>query len=277
MASFFFAIMNVMVKLVPNIPAIEIIFFRSIVSLVLSYSLLKRNNVNVWGNNKKVLVFRGISGAIALTLFFITLQAIPLASAVTIQYLSPIFTAILGIFIVKEQVKPLQWLFFIIAFAGIIVIQGFDPRVSAYYVLLGVGSAILSGVAYNCIRKLKHSEHPLVIVFYFPLVTLPLTGIYLFYNSVMPQGIEWIILIAVGVATQFAQFYMTKSYQSDDLSKVASINYIGIIYALGFGMVLFKETFNIEVYLGIFIVLAGVILNIWYKQRKEKMVKASVV
>lgn len=271
LASFFFAIMYVLVKLVPNIPSVEIVFFRSVVSLILSYALLKRKRVNIWGNNKKVLMIRGLSGAIALTLFFITIQAIPLASAVTIQYLSPIFTAILGIYIVKEKVKPLQWVFFILAFVGIVIIQGFDTRVSTTYVIIGVLSALLSGVAYNCIRKLKQSEHPLVIVFYFPLVTLPLAGLYLFYDSVMPSGWEWLILIAIGVATQFSQFYMTKAYQSDELSKVASINYIGILYALGFGFVLFHESFSIEVYLGIAVVLSGVILNVWYKQRSESM------
>lgn len=271
LASFFFAIMYVLVKLVPNIPSVEIVFFRSVVSLILSYALLKRKRVNIWGNNKRVLMIRGLSGAIALTLFFITIQAIPLASAVTIQYLSPIFTAILGIYIVKEKVKPLQWVFFILAFVGIVIIQGFDARVSTTYVIIGVLSALLSGVAYNCIRKLKQSEHPLVIVFYFPLVTLPLAGLYLFYDSVMPRGWEWLILIAIGVATQFAQFYMTKAYQSDELSKVASINYIGILYALGFGFVLFHESFSIEVYLGIAVVLSGVILNVWYKQRSENM------
>ncbi len=266
-ASFFFAVMNVMVKLIPNIPAVEVVFFRSIVSLILSYGYLKSNDINVWGSNKKILILRGLSGSIALCCFFVTIQSIPLASAITIHYLSPIFTAIIGIYFVKERVYKWQWLFFAIAFGGILIIQGFDARVSLGYTLLGVTAAFLSGVAYNCIRKLKDSEHPLVIIFYFPLVTLPLTGIYLLFDWVLPVGIEWLWLLLIGLSTQFAQYFMTKSYQSEELSKVASLNYIGIIYALGFGYIFFDESYGWLVYTGMGVVLIGVILNIWYKTK----------
>jgi drug/metabolite transporter (DMT)-like permease len=269
-ASLFFAIMNVMVKHVSNIPAVEIVFFRSVVSFVLSYVFLKKQNINVWGSNYKILITRGLAGSIALSFFFITLQYIPLASAITIHYLSPIFTAIIGIYFVKERVHIWQWVFFGISFAGILVIQGFDSRVSVGYAALGIAAAFLSGVAYNCIRKLKTSEHPLVIIFYFPLVTLPLSGIYLFFDFVMPVGIDWLWLLLIGLSTQFAQYYMTKSYQSEDLSKVASLNYIGIIYALGFGYVFFNESYNLITYLGMAVVLVGVILNIWYKTKMSK-------
>ena len=84
-STFFFAVMNLLVKMIPNIPAIEIVFFRSLVSLVLSFVILKGARVNIWGNNKLVLLLRGGTGAVALIMYFLTLQVIPLASAVTIQ------------------------------------------------------------------------------------------------------------------------------------------------------------------------------------------------
>ena len=90
LAGIFFAMMNVSVKYIPHIPAIEIIVFRSIFSLIFSYLVLKKQKVNVFGNNKKWLIIRGVVGSIGLISFFYTLQNIPLASAVTIQYLSPI-------------------------------------------------------------------------------------------------------------------------------------------------------------------------------------------
>ena len=267
-ATLFFTMMNVFVKMLPNIPAVEIVFFRSVISLVLSYVFLAHQRVSVWGRNKKILLMRGMSGAIALILYFTTLQVIPLASAVTIQFLSPIFTSILGIFIVKERVKPLQWLFFLLAFSGVVIVQGFDPRISPFYMGLGVIAAFFAGLAYNFIRKLKLSEHPLVIVFYFPLVTIPITGIYSAFNWVQPAGWrEWILLLLIGIFTQIAQYLMTKAYQAEELSKIASLKYLGLIYALGFGWVFFDETFNIYAYVGMAIVLLGVILNIWYKQR----------
>ncbi|UII31998.1 DMT family transporter [Fulvivirga ulvae] len=264
-AGFFFALMNVFVKMVPDIPAVEIVFFRSLVSLILSYAFLKTSGVNIWGKNKRILLFRGASGAVALILYFATIQAIPLASAVTIQFLSPIFTSILGVFIVKERVKPLQWLFFVMAFAGIIIIQGFDPRLTPFYLGIGVIAALFSGLAYNFIRKLNTSEHPLVIVFYFPLVTLPVTGAISAFDWVNPEGWEWLLLLLIGVLTQVAQYFMTKAYQVEELSKVASLKYINIIYALAFGWVIFEETFNFMTYVGMLVVLTGVILNIWYK------------
>lgn len=270
LATFIFAGMNVLIKYIPNIPAVEIVFFRSVISLVLSYVMLKSQRVPVFGKNKKILLLRGLAGAIALVLYFTTLHVMPLASAVTIHFTSPIFTSILGVFIVKERVSPIQWLFFGVAFLGIIVIQGFDVRVSPFYAGVGVFAAVLSGLAYNFIRKLNTTEHPLVIVFYFPLVTLPITGVYSAFHWVMPKGIEWLILLGVGITTQFAQYFMTRAYQSEELSKVSSLNYIGILYALGFGYVLFEETFNLMTFVGIGVVLVGVFLNVWYKTRSDK-------
>lgn len=266
LATFVFAIMNVAVKWVDHIPAIEVIFFRSIVSLIMSGVVLRSQKVPLFGNNKKVLILRGVAGSLGLILFFTTIQSIPLASAVTLMFLSPIFTAILGIWIVKESVRWLQWVFFAISFGGIMVIQGFDERISPVMALIGVGAAFFSGVAYNMIRKLKTSEHPLVIVFYFPLVTLPVTIIYLLFDWVTPMGSDWLILILVGVLTQIAQYFMTKAYQSEELAKVANIQFIGILYALGFGWVLFGESFDFMTYLGMTMVLVGVILNVVYKQ-----------
>ncbi len=267
MATFFFSLMNVGVKYLSHIPAVEIVFFRSVVSIVLSFSFLKFKRIPVWGNNKKLLIARGMAGAMALILYFTTLQAIPLAGAVTIQFLAPIFTAILGIFIVNEKVAKRQWLFFLISFAGVVIIQGVDNRITGFYFFIGILAALFSGIAYNIIRKLSVSENPLVIVFYFPLVTIPVTGIYILTDWVTPHGMDLLIIILVGIATQIAQVYMTKAFQHEELSKIASLRYIGIIYALIFGHILFGEKFEFYSYAGMVLVLAGVMLNIWYKQR----------
>lgn len=266
-SSIFFSVMNLLVKMVPHIPAIEIVFFRSLISLVLSYLILAHQKVSVWGNNKKLLISRGITGAFALILYFLTLQVIPLASAVTIQFLSPIFTSILGILIVREKVRSWQWVFFAIAFGGVLVIEGFDARIPPVYGIIGIISAIFSGFSYNFIRKLNITEHPLVIVFYFPLVTLPVTGIYCAFFWVQPVGTEWIILIVIGVMTQFAQYFMTRAYQNEELSKVAPLKYFGVLYALVLGYVFFDETFSWITYIGMMLVIIGVILNVWLKQR----------
>jgi drug/metabolite transporter (DMT)-like permease len=264
-ATLFFSMMNVAVKLLPHIPAVEVVFFRSLVSLMISFGFLKTSGINIWGKNHKILILRGLSGSVALILYYRLIQDIPLATATTILFLSPIFATVLGIFFVGETVKPLQWLFFLPSFGGIVMIKGFDTRIALIYLLMGVASSLFSGVAYNCIRKLKNSEHPLVIIFYFPLVTLPITGIWSTFIWVWPKGMDWLILMMVGLLTQIAQYFMTRAFQGEELSKVASLRYLGIIYALIFGYMFFDEHFTPLVYAGMGFTVIGVLLNIWYK------------
>ncbi|MCC9136374.1 DMT family transporter [Pontibacter silvestris] len=270
LSTLFFSLMNVCVKSLAHIPAVEVIFFRSVISLVMSFVVLRRAHVSVWGNNHKWLIARGVTGAAALILFFNTLQNIPLATAATVQYMSPIFTAVLGIFLVKERVKPWQWAFFLVSFAGVLVIEGVETEVDTFYLWLGVLSSVFTGLAYTIVRKLSTSEHPLVIIFYFPLVTLPIVGFYLLFNWVQPQSWDWALLLLVGVLTQLGQYYMTMSYQAEEISKVANLNYIGIIYALVLGYILFDEEFSFLTYAGMALVLVGVILNVRYKSKLTK-------
>ena len=278
LSTFLFACMNVLVKFVSHIPAVEVVFFRSIISLVMSYATLRMQRVSVWGNNQPLLLARGASGAVGLVLYFMLIQQIPLATAVTLQFLAPIVTAILAMFLLKEKVRGWQWLFFLLSFGGILLVNGFDTSVSGVHLLMGVLAALGAGMAYTIIRKLKKSEHPLVIVMYFPLVTVPLAGAYAAWHWVMPQGIEWLTLLGIGVLTQFAQYFLTKSFQEDEINKVASLKYLNILYALAFGYVFFEETFNLYTYLGMSLVVLGVILNIWFKQRSrtEKRVISKV-
>jgi len=265
-ATFTFTLMKVCVKLVPHIPAIEIILFRSVISMGISLYFLKRQKVNIWGNNKPVLIGRGVAGALALVIYFSLLQQIPLATASTLQYLAPIFTTVIGIFLVGERIKKVQWLFFLMSFIGILVIQGFDPRISLIHLIMGISASIFMGFAYNFIRKLKTNEHPLVIIFYFPLVVLPISAIWSSFVWVQPVGWDWLVLILVGVFTQVAQFLMTKAYQQEQLNKVSILTYIGIIYSLLFGYFIFDETYNLVTYGGMVLVLSGVILNVLWKK-----------
>lgn len=274
-ATSLFAIMNVLVKSVAHIPATEVVFFRSIVSFVISFGMLRAAGVKVFGSKKNrwLLIFRGTSGAIALVMYFYLLQVIPLATAVVLQFLTPVLTSLLGIFIAKEKVHPVQWLFFAMAFAGVVVVQGFDARVTPLHLVLGVLAALFAGLAYNFIRKIGKGESSLVIILYFPLITAPLTGVYTLFNWVEPRGWEWLTLLSIGLLTQFAQYFMTKSYQSDELSKVSSVNYTGIIYGLAFGWLFFDEQFNFLTYLGMSLVLLGVILNVGFKNSQKKVIR----
>lgn len=268
-SSFAFSLMHLCVKTLPNIPVFELVFFRSFISLLISFTSLKSKNIPIFGVNKKILLIRGFIGVTALTLFFITLQNIPLASAVTIQYLSPIFTALFAVWILKEGMKKIQWVFFAMAFLGVFILKGFDTsgQLSYFYISIGLISACLSGVAYNCIRLLRKTEHPLVVVFYFPLVATPIMAVLSFFNWVQPQGIDWVYLLLLGILTQVAQIYMTKGIQSDLAGNIIIFKYIGVLFALIYGYLFFGETYSFLSILGIFILILGVLLNMFYKDR----------
>jgi len=259
LSTIFFTLMNVGVKYIQHIPAYEIVFFRALVSLAVGYVLIRRKGLNPWGNNKPLLIYRGIAGTIALMMYFYTLQHMPLASAVTIQYLSPIFTILIAGIMLKESARPIQWLFFAISFIGVVMIKGFDMRISVFGLVMGVTAAFFSGLAYNFIRKLKDYDHHLVVVFYFPLVTVPTIGLYTLAYWVTPGVMYWLILILIGLATTVAQIYMTKAYQLEKAANISNFNYLGTIYALILGYFLFGELISVPALLGIGLIIFGVI------------------
>jgi drug/metabolite transporter (DMT)-like permease len=268
-ALFFFALMQIGVKALPHIPAHEIVLFRAGISFVVSYLLLRRKRINPWGKNRKLLFLRGASGTVALILFFYTLQNMPLASAVTIQHLSPVFTAILAGLFFGEATRFKQWLFILVSVVGVIFIKGYDPRVTVLETALGLTAALSSGLAYNFIRRLRHSDHPLVVVLYFPLVTIPTVGLYTIFHWTTPAGWDWAVLLFVGLTTQIAQVYLTRAYFADSAVTVSSFNYVGVVYALFFGFIIFGETIGILALFGIALILFGVTMSQRYR-RVEK-------
>jgi len=254
--------MNVFVKLLSHYPAHELIFFRSLISFALCYVALRHKKLPILGNNKKWLIIRGLAGVTALTMFFITLQNIPLANAVSIQYLSPVFTTIFGIFILKEKVKNKQWLWFAIALVGVFIIKGFSPEMNWKWMLFGIGSAVFSGIAYTAVRKCKDTDHPLQVILYFPMIALPITGaLCLLYSWQKPIGIEWLYLLAIGICTQVAQIFMTRALHAERLSIITPFKYLGAILAIFLGYLFFDESLSWENLIGIFLIIAGVLFN----------------
>jgi drug/metabolite transporter (DMT)-like permease len=243
LAIFCFGLVNVMVKSLHNIPSLEIVWFRGIFMALFSLAILKRNNVNIWGNNKKVLLLRGLFGTFGVCLFFISLKRMDLSSAQVIHYTAPIFTTLIASLFLKEKVKYLQWLFFLLSFVGVLVVKGFGD-ISTTDFIIGITSAFFSGCAYASIRRLKGTENPTVIIFYFALVALPLMSLYFAIfpeNWVNPKGVQWSYLIGIGTFTQIAQYFMTKAYQGEVANRISGVSYSGIVFAIFFGIVFFNE------------------------------------
>ena len=256
-----FAVINVMVKSLTAIPPHELIFFRSVISLVFSLVHIRILGLSPLGNNRKWLVIRGLAGITALTMFFYTLKNMPLASAVTIQYLSPVFTVILAVFLNRQTVKPVQWIFLGMAFVGAVLIKGWDDRVSFNMLLIGMLSALFAGLAYNAVIRCRKSDHPIVVVMYFPLIATPIMGVWTYFDGVMPVGKEWWLLFAIGTLTQIAQVYMTKALHADHASRITPFKYVGSLFALILGYTIFDERLQWFSLLGMGLVVLGVILN----------------
>lgn len=208
----------------------------------------------------------------ALFMFFLTIKHMPLASATTIQYLSPIFTVLLATQMQGEKVRKIQWFLFALAFIGVFMIKGFDERISLTFLLIGVLSSVVSGFAYNAIMKCRSTDHPVTVVFYFPLVATPIMGAAcLFIDWQTPVGIQWPLLLIMGVFTQIAQIAMTKALHADHSSRIMPFKYFGVIYALAIGYLYFGELVPWQSLIGIAIVIASVVINTIVKNPNKKL------
>jgi drug/metabolite transporter (DMT)-like permease len=268
-----FSLANVCVKQVSHLPVMEVVFFRCLFGVAFCIVALKRDGASLAGTNRKLLFFRGLFGTTALYFFFITLQKIPLASAMTIQYLSPIFTTIIAIFLLREKIKPPQWLFYLIAFSGVLFIERFDPRVSPFYLTIGIISAFCSGMAYNLVRSLREREHPMTVVLHFQLTGLIAGFFLMLFDWQMPHGTDWLYLLMVGITSQFGQIFLTNALQKEKAASVAIVNYSGLIYGLLIGWFVFGEAQGLESIAGMLLVVIGVVLSIIYSRRQREIEK----
>jgi drug/metabolite transporter (DMT)-like permease len=268
MSTLAFFLANVFVKQVTHIPAMEIVFFRCIVACVLCVIGLRRANASLVGSNHLMLLLRGVFGTTALFCFFLTLQQMPLASAQTIQYLSPIFTATFAIFVLREGVKIAQWAFYAIAFSGVLLIERFDERISPMYLAIGILSAACSGMAYNLVRSLRGKEHPLTVVLHFQLVGAVVGFVGVLFQWQTPTGWDWLYLFLVGVFSQIGQMFLTNALQRERVAGVAIVNYTGLVYAILTGWVVFGEPQGIISLAGMALVVAGVLMSVLYGRRR---------
>lgn len=266
--------MNVIVKYLKDIPFFELVFFRATISCVIGYFTLKQMKVSFRPNNPRMILLRGITGTISLMLYFYTLQRMPLTTAVTIQYLAPLFTAVLAGWILKEKITWIQWFFLGLSFFGVMMVKGFDHGITWTELFLGVTAALMSGLTYNLIRKLKDQEPPIRIVFYFPMVSSIVSFPFLFTQTVggwvTPTKTQMVLFVILGIITWFAQLFMTKAYQADAPGYISIFNYLGILFAAIFGFLFFHERLSILASFGILIILISVVLSTLYQAYIKK-------
>ncbi len=276
-ATLIFAGMNVFVKLLSHIPVFEITLARSIFTFLMCYAVLKRKGKSLMGSRRPVLYLRGLFGSISLILFFKSVHELPLATATLIHYITPFFTTFFGFLFLGERFYKIQWLFLIICFSGIVITQSsnanlFELNMANIGLFAGLGACVAAASAYNCIRKIGTSEDPNVILIYFSVITIPISLLFLTLTKgfYMPSWLDFFYLLCMAGLTQAAQYFMTRAYQEEKVGTIALYTNVGIVYAIINGAIFFNEVPSAKAWIGIFVVLGGLLLNVYYTQHPHR-------
>ncbi|HEU0036681.1 MAG TPA: DMT family transporter [Kofleriaceae bacterium] len=254
-----FSAMSVLVKVASvRLPTGELVLARGVVTLVLSYVMVKRAGLSPWGHERGRLVVRGILGFGGLTCYYASLAHLPLADATTIQNTTPLLTALLAWWILRESVGWSTAVAIACGIAGVSMIvhpsgSGFDPVGLAF----ALGAAACSAIAYVTVRQLARTEHPLVIVFYFPLVATPLSIPWAVAEWVTPAPIDWLLLLAIGLTTQIGQVFLTMGLSLERAGRATSVGYLQVIFAMIWQTVLFADPPPVLSIAGAALILAG--------------------
>ncbi len=266
-AAFFFSLMSLFVKLAgQRLPAVEIVFFRSVVMLVISTILVRHARIPVWGTNRRLLVLRGSLGFCALLCFFYAVTKLPLADVTVIHFTNPVFTALLASLLLSESMSRREVAGLALCLVGV----AFVARPSFLFgqwagdldltvVAIAMVASVFSAGAYTTIRKLRATEHLLVIVFYFSLVSavasVPLT----LKSFLWPTPSEWGLLLSVGVLTQTAQLFLTRGLMRERAGRAMSVSYVQVLFAALWGFLFFGNRPTLLTAAGALLVLAGTI------------------
>jgi drug/metabolite transporter (DMT)-like permease len=264
-----FALMNAFIKELNHYSPFQLVFFRSFGSLFFTTIYLKVNKISFRGNKMSLLLYRGLTGVISMTLFFASVQYISVGSAVTLRYVAPLFAAILAVIFLKEKILPLQWFFFIIAFIGVVLIKNFDSASSTLGVGLAIAAAFFSSIVYILISKIGHQDHPVIVVHYFMSIATLVGGIgTLFFWTEPAKILDWFLLFSLGIFGYFGQLFMTKAFQFGQAYMVAPFKYVEVVFTLSLGVFYFQEVYTFWNLFGTALVIVSLSLNVIYKSRK---------
>jgi len=276
--AWWFALMGLFVKLSGRrLPSSQVVLVRAVLTLALSYWAVRRAGVpSIWGEQRRLLLVRGLLGAIGINGFYWSLVHLPLGEATLIQYTNPVFATILAALWVGERVRVREVMCLGLALVGVVFITRpgflFGSAASAYApadVAIALVGALGSGAAYASVRKLGPSEHASVVVFYLPLVTLPLAIPGALSAWRHPTALEWLLLAGVGICTQVAQVYMTKGLQAESAVRATTTGYLQIVFAGAWGALLLGERPSPWTLVGAALIVSSALAVAFSKQRVE--------
>ena len=274
-ASLFFSIMTVCVKKIDErIPIYELVFFRSLISLLITSIIIRKKNINPWGNNKTLLILRGVLGTIALLSIFYAIRNMPLSISTVIQYTYPIFISIFAGILLKEKITKIIIIAVLVGWTGIMVILNpiqlstINVEIDLLSVSIAFLGSISTALAYITVKKLSFNEDIFIIIKYFPLVSLVTLFPIVLINWVTPNLKELTWIIGIGLFTQLGQTFLTIGLKNLPASKASTINYLQVLFGSIWGILLFKEIININFLFGSMLVLLGTIISTTKKLKK---------
>lgn len=272
LASASFATMGMLVKVAcKGLPSAVVVFARSAVLVPLAWMLMRHRGVAAKIVNRRVMLLRCVTGFVAMLLYFYALGQIPLATAVTLQYSSPLFVALFSGLLLHERVPVGTVLCIVAAFFGAALILAPDLMRLEFDSLVALGSAMLAAFAYLAVRDLRRTDPPETIVLYFGLFAVVFASPSLAFVEVWPSGSEWLALVGVGAFAFGGQIFMTHAYRHGRAAFVSAFSYATVLVSAVYGGLVFHEPLTVPVALGgLLIVGSGVALSVLEVRRGRR-------
>jgi drug/metabolite transporter (DMT)-like permease len=265
-AASLFACMGALVKLgAPHFSSGELVFYRSFFGLLVVYALLHRSRIRLSTFHWRTHLWRGLSGTVAMLLFFHCITVLPLATAITLNYTSSLFLSLLTVLVLKEKFHLPMSVALTLGFAGVVVLL--RPTLADEQFadgLLGLASGLLAGIALMNVRHLGMLGEPgMRVVFYFNLIATVASAIWILGDELHTVSLADLpLLFAIGASATFAQLFMTRAYRTGHTLVVGSLAYTTIVFSALLGLLFWHEHLSIEAWLGMGLIIASGVLSL---------------
>ncbi|OGI66033.1 MAG: hypothetical protein A2W18_10490 [Candidatus Muproteobacteria bacterium RBG_16_60_9] len=258
-----FAAMGVCIKLAAEqeIPLGQVVFYRCFVSLVLIYVYLRVRGVALRTSNWKAHVSRSSSGVISMVTLFAAIGLLPLATAITLQYTSPLFIALVLILTRREQPRAANIVTLIVGFAGVALLLRPNITGSLWFgAALALVSAMSAAVSVLNMRILGELREPSGrTVFYFSLFSTVVLAPWFFATDPFSTSAvaDLSLLIGVGTFATAGQLMITLAYQRGQTLLSANLGYTQVVFASVFGIFIWHDVLSLTSWLAIAIIVAS--------------------
>jgi len=269
LASLFFASMGVCIKFASaHFNSFEIVCYRGVVGMVFIYAMTRAQGVSLRTRLPMMHVWRSIVGTISLTAWFYAIALLPLATAMTLNYMSSVWIATFllgGALLMQSRGGELRrqgplFLTVLAGFGGVaMMLRPSFTGDQALGALVGLMSGLFAALAYLQVAALaKAGEPESRTVFYFSFGAV-LAGA---LGMVFVGATEWtwpsaLWLLPIGVLAALGQLCMTRAYASGATMLVANLQYSGIVFAGLFSLVIFGDDLPLIGWLGMGLIVAS--------------------